>query len=392
MASTKINVGAVIGLSSTATGAKTTVTNIKSSFNTTRRQIDGKILNRSNLANRFQNVYNTLGSIETKVSRIKSMVENGANWYHDTDQTVLGWSNDIVGNFIAGCGSVGAGTGIPSGAALEFEKIGRNTGDDSKVETDSTFKQVLKDDWKIEGAVLGGSVTGDGEFLGVSASGTAEGELIGGSVSTKSKANWDLKDKDAGIEKSITAEGHLAKGSLEGNYGILGGKVEGTVGSVSATGSIGASLYKDGKFSPALEAELKGKAAVAEGEAEIKLGNDEFNGHVNAEGTVLGAEAELSGGAGMITYKDETTGKTKTELGVSGKAGAEAYLAEGSISGGFTIFGIEIDVGVSGKAGGAGVEAGGRVTTGGISGEIGAGLGLGLGLELSIDWSDFSLW
>ena len=113
---------------------------------------------------------------------------------------------------------------------------------------------------------------------------------------------------------------------------------------------------------------------------------------MNAEGTVLGAEAELSGGAGMITYKDETTGKTRTELGVSGKAGAEAYLAEGSISGGFTIFGIEVDVGASGKAGGAGVEAGGRVTTGGISGEIGAGLGLGLGLELSIDWSDFSLW
>ena len=110
---------------------------------------------------------------------------------------------------------------------------------------------------------------------------------------------------------------------------------------------------------------------------------------MNAEGTVLGAEAELSGGAGMITYKDETTGKTRTELG---KAGAEAYLAEGSISGGFTIFGIEVDVGASGKAGGAGVEAGGRVTTGGISGEIGAGLGLGLGLELSIDWSDFSLW
>lgn len=391
MASTKINVGAVIGLSQTITSVKTTITNVKSSFNSTRKQIDGKIMNRSNLANRFQNVYNTLGSIESKVSRIKITAENGANWYHDTDQTVLGWSNDIVGNFFAS-GAVGAGSGAISGAALEFEKIGRNKGDDSEVNTDSTFKQVLKDDWKIEGAVLSGSATATGEFLGVGALGTAEGELIGGSITTKSKANWDIQDKDAGFEKSITAEGHLAKGSLEGNYGILGGKVEGTVGTVSATGSIGVSLYKDGKFSPALEAELKGKAAVAEGEAEIKVGNDEFNGHVNAEGTVLGAEAELSGGAGMITYKDETTGKTKTELGIQGKAGAEAYLAEGTISGGFTIFGIEIDVGVSGKAGGAGVEAGGRVTTGGISGEIGAGLGLGLGIELSIDWSDFSLW
>ncbi len=391
MASTKINVGAVIGLSHTVSGVKTTITNVKSLFNSTRKQIDGKIMNRNNLANRFQRVYNTLGSIESKVSRITATVENGANWYHDTDQTVLGWSNDIVGNFFAS-GAVGAGSGAISGAALEFEKIGRNTGDDSEVTTDSAFKQVLKDDWKIEGAVLSGSATGTGKFLGVSASGTAEGELIGGSVTTKSKANWDLQEKDAGIEKSITAEGHLAKGSLEGNYGILGGKVEGAVGTVSTTGTIGASLYKDGKFSPALEAELKAKASVAEGEAEVKLGNDEFNGHVTADGTVLGAEAELSGGVGMLTYEDETTGKTKSEFGAQGKAGAEAYLAEGSISGGFTIFGVEFDVGVSGKAGGAGVSAEGRVTTGGVSGEIGAGLGLGLGIKLSIDWSDFSLW
>lgn len=391
MASTKINVGAVIGLSYTVSDAKTTITNVRSSFNSTRKQIDGKIMNRNNLANRFQSVYNTLGSIETKVTQIKATVENGANWYHDTDQTVLGWSNDIVGNFFAS-GTVGAGSGAISGAVLEFEKIGRNTGDDSKVTTDSAFKQVLKDDWKIEGAVLGGSATGTGEFLGVSASGTTEGELIGGSVTTKSKANWDLQEKDAGIEKNIKAEGHLAKGSLEGNYGILGGKVEGTVGTVSTTGTIGVSLYKDGKISPALEAELKAKASVAEGEVEVKLGNDEFNGHVNADGTVLGAEAEISGGVGMITYEDETTGKTKSEFGAQGKAGAEAYLAEGSISGGFTIFGVEIDVGVSGKAGGAGVSAEGRVTTGGVSGEIGAGLGLGLGIKLSIDWSDFSLW
>lgn len=391
MASTKINVGAVIGLSSTISNAKTTLGTVKSSFNSTRRQIDGKILNRNNLANRFQNVYNTLGSIETKISRIKSTVENGANWYQDTDKTVLGWSNDIVENFFAS-GMVGTGSGILSGAALEFERIGRIEGDDSKVNSDSTFEQVLKDDWKLEGAVLSGSATASGEILGIGVSGKAEGDLIGGSIKTKSEAKFDLENKDFGVEKSISAEGHLAKGSLSGNVGVLGGKVEGTVGTVGATGKVGASLYKDGKLSPAIEAELKAKAAVAEGSAEVTVGNEEHNIHGNAEGTVLGAEAEASGGAGMITYKDETTGKTKTDLGVQGKVSAEAYLAEGKVSGGFTLFGIDIDLGVSGKAGGAGVEAGGRVTTGGISGEIGAGLGLGLGLEISIDWSDFSLW
>lgn len=93
-----------------------------------------------------------------------------------------------------------------------------------------------------------------------------------------------------------------------------------------------------------------------------------------------------------LTYKDETTGQTKTELGAKGKVGAEAYLAQGKVSGGFTIFGIKIDAGVTGKAGGAGVSAEGNVTTGGVSGKIGAGLGLGAGVEISIDWSNFSLW
>lgn len=68
------------------------------------------------------------------------------------------------------------------------------------------------------------------------------------------------------------------------------------------------------------------------------------------------------------------------------------YFSQGKVSGGFTIFGIKIDAGVTGKAGGAGVSAEGKVTTGGVSGKIGAGLGLGAGVEISIDWSNFSLW
>lgn len=36
-------------------------------------------------------------------------------------------------------------------------------------------------------------------------------------------------------------------------------------------------------------------------------------------------------------------------------------------------------------------QPGGRATTGGVSGEIGAGLGLGAGIKLDVDWTDFAL-
>lgn len=86
------------------------------------------------------------------------------------------------------------------------------------------------------------------------------------------------------------------------------------------------------------------------------------------------------------------TGKEVTGWGGVVEAGAEAYLAEGKVSGGIKLFGIDIDVGVSGKAGGAGVKAGAAATTGGFTASVGAGLGLGAGLDISIDWSDFKFW
>lgn len=250
----------------------------------------------------------------------------------------------------------------------------------------------LNDKLNVSGAVLSGSGTIAGKVFGFNSSGTAEGEILGGSVKTKSTAKWNPKKGEAGIEGSVEAEGHLAKGKLKGNIGLLGGEVSGTVGTVGATGKLGATLFKDGRFSPTLDAKLKAEAAVAKGDAQAKFGSEKNNAHIKGSGTLLGAEAEASGSVGKITYKDETTGNTKTEYGVKGKVGAEAYLAQGKVSGGFTICGIKIDAGISGKAGGVGASLEGKATTGGVSGKIGAGLGLGAGLEISIDWSEFSLW
>lgn len=390
MAQIKINVGAVVGLSTTVTSAKNIVTNVKSYFNSTQRQVDGRVLNRNNLGNRMLSVSSQLSSIENRIISIKNMVEKGANNYYNTDVRVTGMKNALTGK-ISGLGIIGLVLSTTGGSEMSKQASNKTQVDD-KDGADSAFKKVLKDDWKIEGAVLGGKATIEGSVLGFDSSGSAEGDVIGGSIKTKSSAKWNPKKGDAGIEKSVEAEGHLAKGKLKGNIGLVGGEVSGTVGTVGATGKIGATLYKDGKFSPTLDAKLKAEAAAVKGSAAAKIGTDEINGHIKGSGTLLGAEAEAGGSIGVIKTLDENTKEVKTEYGVKGKVGAEAYLAQGKVSGGFTILGIKIDAGVTGKAGGAGVSVEGKVTTGGASGKIGAGLGLGAGVEISIDWSNFSLW
>ena len=58
MATTKINVTAVIAAGTSISNAKKNVGNVKSSYNSTRKNIDGAILNRNNLRSNFNNVAN----------------------------------------------------------------------------------------------------------------------------------------------------------------------------------------------------------------------------------------------------------------------------------------------------------------------------------------------
>ena len=230
-----------------------------------------------------------------------------------------------------------------------------------------------------------------GYFLGNNPSVNIDSEWLGGSINGKSKVTFGI-DPDTGLkdvraEVGFDAEGHLLDGSITTNLGMLSGNAGLTIGAIGASGKIGGSLYKDGKFAPAIEAELKANVAVAKSSAGVSYGSEKNNAHINTEGTLFGAEAEASGRAGVITYEDKT-GNVKTEVGVEGKLGAEAYIAKGKISGGFTIAGIKVDVGIGGNLGGAGVSAESRLTAGGAKGKIGAGLGVGGDIEVSIDWSN----
>lgn len=249
-------------------------------------------------------------------------------------------------------------------------------------------------------AVLKGSIGGSGEFLGINTAGELKGELLGYSAGYDTVGELELKfdengklDKDslkAKIGISGNIEGHVAKGEASGNIGYLNGSAEGTFLTGGAKGEAGLSLFDDGKFTPAVYAEVGVEGSVLEGEAEAHLGSDNNNIHGKAEGALLTAKAGAEGGAGRIKIEDDS-GNEQVVWGVKGEAKAEAYLAEGSVSGGISIFGIDIDVELEGKAGGAGAGAGGYATAGGVCGELDVGLGLGAGVKIEVDWSDFDV-
>lgn len=263
-------------------------------------------------------------------------------------------------------------------------------------------KLLGKNDWKAPfGILLSGLtfatlspsyVTGllFGKAMGIGSETSFSKSGPGLSVKGSMSAEWSPEKGDAGATIKGSVSGSLFTGTVKSKNGLNSSSGEIKVGNAAVSGEGKAQLFKDGKLSPEISAKVSGEVSAVKGKIETKTGTDDYNVHGKAEGELLGAKAEAKGGVGKITYKDKE-GNTKTGYGVEGSVGAEAYVAQGKVSGGFTIAGIKIGVSVSGKAGGAGVSAGGRVTTGGISGEIGAGLGLGAGIKLDVDWTDFAL-
>ena len=231
--------------------------------------------------------------------------------------------------------------------------------------------------WSVDGRL-------DFSQLGIDGHVSGETDAAGWSASGDYGAVWDWGEKNIGAAAHGSVEGHLFHGEGEAQWGIFQGAVSGSILSAGAAAAGEAFLFKDGKFSPGIYGKAEGEISAAKGEASGKIGTDDYNVHSKAEGSLLSAKAEAEGGIGRIGENDDG----QAIYGVKGKAGASAYLAEGEVSSGFTIFGIEVDLGVSGKAGGAGVEAGGEVTTGGVEVDLSAGLGLGLGLDLKVDWSN----
>lgn len=230
---------------------------------------------------------------------------------------------------------------------------------------------------------------GEGSFFGNSVSGSSGGWL-GGLLGAEGAASWDVLGGSFDVSSmDASVEGHLGRGKVSGS--LFGGLVSGSAmlaaGSLSASGSVGATLYDEGKFRPHIGAEVSGEATALKGEIGTSLGSDANNVHGKAEGKLFTAETSAGVQAGVYKTKD-ADGNEITVAGVKAEAGAEAYIASGKVSGGFSIFGVKVDASLKGHVG-TGAKAGGEISSSYASLDFGAALGLGAGISINVDWSDF---
>lgn len=239
---------------------------------------------------------------------------------------------------------------------------------------------------------IAGSVSGSSTILGMKTEGEIFGEI--GGASWENKYTSGVKFKDGKLDSislfdaKIAGEAHVAKGTIGGSIGAVSLSGEAVIGQVKSEGSVGATLYKNGKLAPQISIGGELSGAAVSGNIKGTIGSDNTNVHASAKGEVLSGDLKGNLGIGKVTYKGND-GTVKTGYGVSTELKAEAYAAQGEVKGGFTLFGIKFDVGVTGKAGGAGGSIGGHATAGSVGGSISAGLGLGIGINFNIDWTGF---
>lgn len=319
-----------------------------------------------------------------RVIKMADALQDACNLYSQTElrrymagmsplQRLIFWLTTLVGvGAIATPGAVVGGTGSV--------KTGGGLLDGLKAET--------------EGYLHGGEIGASSAFFGLPIGFAATGGFgyykgeagVHSGMEFNDKGQLDFFGAKAGAEGEFS----LLRGKVSGTFGNMSGEMEGKLGNVSGKGEVAATLFADGKLSPQLQAQLKGKANVAEGDIKITQGDDVFGRSTKAHGEVLTAEASAEAGIGKISITDKN-GKTSSIYGAKAEVGAEAYVAKGSVEQSINIFGIEISASVGGGVGGAGAKAGGYVGANGVSGSLGLGFVAGLDAEFSIDWSGFNL-
>lgn len=226
------------------------------------------------------------------------------------------------------------------------------------------------------------------QFRGLSDLRTAEGMPVltsqGPGMNAKGgvKLVWNEDSKSwiptsASVYGEVNLYGARVTGKAESANGLAEADFKVDVMAAQAKGEISASMIdpKTGKLKPEFKA--KGEISVAElqGEANGRLGSDDFNVHGKAKGALNTAYAK-----GEVSFSKD-----------SFKAGGEVgyYAAKGEVSGGFTLFGIKFDVKAEGGVGGASAKFGCKKEGKSAGFDIGGGLGIGGGLSFNVDWSGF---
>lgn len=322
-------------------------------------------------------VNDTLKKISDDIELQKNSADSLADTLRQISLCYKNTENNIIGETVFSVESPengGIGSKDGENGAEHFKEVKAESAKDNAVS------------WK-EGSIVFSTTK-----WGTKTEAELSGELGGASWDHKFTSGVKYKDKKLDsvslFDASISGEAHVAKGKISGSVGATSASLGGTVGQVKAEGSVGATLFKNGKLAPQLSIKGSLEGAAATGEAKAQVGSDNTNVHASAEGSLLSGKAKGELGIGKVTYKEDD-GTVLTGYGVSAEAKAEAYVAQGKVKGGFTIFGIKVDIGLSGKAGGAGASIGAHAVKGSVGGNIGIGVGVGAELEFKIDWTGF---
>ena len=237
---------------------------------------------------------------------------------------------------------------------------------------DGWLTKFFGNDLKTSGAVWVQEGRAEGDFLGVGASAGYAVNTLYYEGKVKNSAVWDVDKGNVSVGTKASIEAGLAEVSGDASYGILSVEGEAAVGVVGAEAKGNITLMHSGKFDPSIDLGAKASAEFLIGEVEGKIGTDDLNVTLKAEGTVGVAEAEARGSI--------------SSDGISGKVEVGAAALEGEVSGGFNIFGLKIEASVEGELAAVGASAEFNMEKDSV--ELGGKLAFlaGLGLKIKVSW------
>lgn len=95
MSSTLIDVNSVVSCAARIKRIKNSVSGIQSSFRATKNRIDNSIIDQELMVtiSQINTRFNTLNS---QLSKLSQTIERGANAYSAADNTIRGWSGEII--------------------------------------------------------------------------------------------------------------------------------------------------------------------------------------------------------------------------------------------------------------------------------------------------------
>lgn len=176
----------------------------------------------------------------------------------------------------------------------------------------------------------------------------------------------------------------MFQGGVKGANDYVGGSVNAyaVTGTADAYALFGWESNHNGtKAKGGKDKQIMGVDLRAEvGAAATTLNGDGFVGYKDYVGLV----GEAEGSVGKVKAYSALTARIDGEDSVGFRLGAEAAVIDGSIGGGFYLFGYEVKVGLEGSAIAVGAKAELGVFDGRLQGRVKAALGLGGGVWFDI--------